>query len=75
KQGTILSIVPCSLFMHTNRALLKIHFRPVVRDFGADQVLETAGILCVFQGFQKEELRRKIRQQGGKGFLAVTAKN
>ena len=38
------------------------------RDFGADEVLETEGILCVFQGFQNAQMRQKIRRTGGKTF-------
>jgi hypothetical protein len=34
----------------------------MARDFGANQSLESAGILCVFQALQTKELRRKIRQ-------------
>ena len=33
----------------------------MARDFGANQALETAGILCVFQGFQIAQLGQKDR--------------
>ena len=35
----------------------------MVRDFGTNQGLKSADILCVFQGFQTAELGQKIRQQ------------
>jgi hypothetical protein len=34
--------------------------------------MKTAGILCVFQGFQKAELRQKSRRSNRKGILVVT---
>ena len=34
----------------------------MVKDFVPNQSLETAGILCVLQGFQTEELVQKIHQ-------------
>lgn len=35
----------------------------MTRDFGTNQGLKSADILCVFQGFQTAELGQKIRQQ------------
>jgi hypothetical protein len=33
------------------------------QDFFSNFVLKTAGILCVFQGFQKQKLGKKIRPE------------
>ena len=43
-----------------------------MRDFSAKQVLESAGILCVFQGFQWADLPEKIHCSAGIHFPMTT---
>ena len=43
-------------------------YAALARDSFANQAEETAGILCVFQGFHCDALRKKIRQGGAKLF-------
>ena len=46
----------------------------MARDFGADQSLKAADILCVFQGLQADELRQKICHRSQTICLAVAQK-
>jgi hypothetical protein len=39
------------------------------KDFFSNFALKTAGILCVFQGFYKQKLGKKIRPEHKKEFL------
>ena len=41
------------------------------KDFFSNFVLKTAGILCVFQGFYKQKLGKKIRPEREKELLEV----
>ena len=40
-------------------------------NFSADRVVETEGILCVFRGFHKDEMREKGRCSGDKDLFEV----
>ena len=44
------------------------------KDFFSNFALETAGILCVFQGFHKQKLGKKIRPVHKKELLVVPLK-
>jgi hypothetical protein len=42
------------------------------KDFAPDPVIKTADILCVFQGFDKQELGQKIRYSVNGAFPEAT---
>jgi hypothetical protein len=46
-------------------------FQGWAKDFFSNSALKTAGILCVFQGFHKQKLGKKIRPERKRQFLEV----
>jgi len=48
---------------------IKWNVRRAGRNFAAGSTVETAGILCVFQGFHRDALRQKNRCYANRTFL------